>query len=76
MKVENTDLVMFVLFSDSAMKTWRGQEPLQRLKGKKRKKKEKKKKALVLLESIREPSSGHIVNAAMTVQAMVDQRSR
>lgn len=75
--MENTDLVMFVLFSDSAMKTWRGQEPLQRLKGKKRKKKEKKKKkALVLLESIREPSSGHIVNAAMTVQAMVDQRSR
>jgi len=62
---------MFVLFSDGAIKHEEDRNRFGDLKGWE-KKKARKKKSVALLEGIREPSSGHRVNAAMTVQAMAD----
>lgn len=63
---------MFVLFSDGAIKHGEDRNRFGDLKSVGKKKARKQKKSVALLEGIREPSSGHRVNAAMTVQAMAD----
>lgn len=57
---------MFVLFSDGAIKHGEDRNGLRDLKG------GWGGIAVALLESIGEPSSGHSVNAATTIQAMAD----